>query len=174
MEHARKSDSRSSREAIDKRRAARRFNEVLAAGGRGPALDGRTEKRRKRLLSELADGAAKAGRQALKPIDVLVRVQDLLALGEPLASIKKVRRVPKPVDETEALVDGVRRLHDAYGFSTDVYQFVGVSAAVLARAGVLEAAPKARGVARARAKAEARPGVRAAAGRSQRSRRGAA
>jgi hypothetical protein len=155
VDRATKADSRASRGAIDKRRAARRFNEVLLSGaGSGHGRDGRTEKRRQRLLKELADGKAKGGKQELKPIDVLLRVQALLSLGESVASIKKARRVPRPVAETDDLIDGVRRLHEAYDFAEEVYQFVGISPETLARA--------VKG-----------PGVRAA-GRNRASKRGAA
>src|SRR5271163_2347216 len=86
---------RGSPEAIEKRRAARQFNDVL--GGRGASaqkLDGRTEKRRQRLLKELADGMAR-GRRDLKPLDVLQRVQELMDLGETIGSIRKVAKVRK-------------------------------------------------------------------------------
>ena len=62
---------RGSPEAIEKRRAARQFNDVL--GGRGASaqkLDGRTEKRRQRLLKELEDGVA---RPPKRPLGVLER-----------------------------------------------------------------------------------------------------
>src|SRR5580765_1374967 len=86
---------RGSPEAIEKRKAARIFNDVL--GGRGLAankLDGRTEKRRQRLLRELENGTARGARE-LKPLDILQRVQELLELGEPLSSIRKVSKVRK-------------------------------------------------------------------------------
>src|SRR5947209_16475655 len=92
---ARPSNRRGSPEAIEKRRAARLFNDVL--GGRGAAaqkLDGRTEKRRQRLLKELEDGMARGARE-LKPLDVLQRVQELMDLGEPLSSIRKVAKIRK-------------------------------------------------------------------------------
>src|SRR5260370_22291768 len=66
---------RGSPEAIEKRRVARVFNDIL--GGRGAAahkLDGRTEKRRQRLLKELEAGKARGSRE-LKPLDVLQRVR---------------------------------------------------------------------------------------------------
>ena len=66
-------------------------------GGRGPTghkLDGRTEKRRKRLLRELEAGKARGSRE-LKPLDILQRVQELMDLGEPLSSIRKVTKVRK-------------------------------------------------------------------------------
>ena len=112
--------------AVEKRRAARRFNDLLLGGG--PPGDGRTERRRRRLLEELAEGVAHRGRRALKPIDVLSRVEELLALGEPLASIRAACPPPRPVEVTSELVEGVRRLHQAYGFSADAYRFVGVDA----------------------------------------------
>src|SRR5262245_24440308 len=86
---------RGSPEAVEKRRAARAFNQALRGGGAGaPAVDGRTERRRKRLLKELAAGTAR--RRELKPIDILCRVQELLALGEPLASLRKACPRPRP------------------------------------------------------------------------------
>ncbi|WP_441288119.1 hypothetical protein ACSRUE_39875 [Sorangium sp. KYC3313] len=127
---------RGSPDAVEKRRAARRFNELLLGGG-GRAGDGRTERRRRRLLAELADGVARRGKRALKPIDVLSRVEELLALGEPLASIREAYPPPPPVEVTAELVEGLRHLHRAYGFSADVYRFVGLDAHALRKAGVL-------------------------------------
>jgi hypothetical protein len=122
--------------------------------GRGRAGDGRTERRRKRLLEELARGAARGGKQKLKPIDVLLRIQELLDLGEPLGSIRKACPLPRPVEATAELVDGIRRLHRAYGFPAEAYRFVGLDEATLRRAGVLVASP---GVARAIPPARAVP-----------------
>ncbi|KYG06429.1 hypothetical protein BE21_34830 [Sorangium cellulosum] len=127
---------RGSPDAVEKRRAARRFNELLLGGG-GRAGDGRTERRRRRLLAELAEGVARRGKRALKPIDVLSRVEELLELGEPLASIRKAYPPPPPVEVTAELVEGLRHLHRAYGFSADVYRFVGLDAHALRKAGVL-------------------------------------
>src|SRR5689334_230828 len=100
---------RGSPEAIEKRRAARAFNDLLSGGAR-VVRDGRTEKRRQRLLSELERGTARAGAQPLKPIDVLSRVQALLELGETVAAIKKACKPPRPIESTTALVEHVRRL----------------------------------------------------------------
>src|SRR5690348_13932449 len=86
---------RGSPEAIEKRRAARMFNDVLGGLGTGTGkLDGRTEKRRQRLMKELEAGMARGSRE-LKPLDVLQRVQELMDLGEPLSSIRKVAKVRK-------------------------------------------------------------------------------
>jgi hypothetical protein len=150
---------RGSAEAIEKRRAARLFNDVLG-GGRASAgkLDGRTEKRRQRLLRELelgtqaqvgtaggashsspgsASGSARSPRE-LKPLDVLQRVQQLLDLGEPLASIRKAVKVKKPQPAADGVIDVVERLHKAYSFRPEVYRFVGIGEDVLRSAGVLE------------------------------------
>ncbi len=129
---------RGSPEAIEKRRVARLFNDVLAGSNSALKLDGRTEKRRQRLLKELEDGVARGSRE-LKPIDVLQRVQELLQLGEPLANIRKIARVYKPGIEPEQIVDVVTRLHAAYGFRPEVYRFVGIGDEVLRAAGILSA-----------------------------------
>lgn len=137
---ARAPNRRGSPEAIEKRRVARVFNDIL--GGRGAAahkLDGRTEKRRQRLLKELEAGKARGARE-LKPLDVLQRVQELMDLGEPLASIRKVTKVRKSAVPPEAIVGVVERLHRAYSFRPEVYRFVGIGEEVLREAGVLEAA----------------------------------
>lgn len=140
---------RGSPEAVEKRRAARIFNDVL--GGRGSAghkLDGRTEKRRQRLLKELEAGMARGSRE-LKPLDVLQRVQELMDLGEPLANIRKVAKPRKTALPDDAIVDVVERLQKAYAFRPEVYRFVGIGEDVLRTAGVLgqeeEAAKRGRG-----------------------------
>jgi len=130
---------RASPEAVAKRRAARTFNEVvLGPGARAP--DGRTERRRRRLLEELSAGATRSG-QELKPIEVLLRAQALLDLGETLASILGARTPRSPVPVTDALVDGVRKLHAAYSFAIELYPLVGVGEAALAAAGIAHARP---------------------------------
>ena len=130
---------RGSPEAIEKRRAARQFNDIL--GGRGLSankLDGRTEKRRQRLLRELENGKAR-GTKSLKPLDVLQRVQQLMELGEPLSSIRKVAKVRKSNLPPESMVEVVERLHRAYNFRPETYRFVGIGEEVLRSAGVLVA-----------------------------------
>jgi len=150
----RPANRRGSPEAIEKRRVARVFNDIL--GGRGASshkLDGRTEKRRQRLLKELEAGKARGSRE-LKPLDVLQRVQELMDLGEPLSSIRKVTKIRKSAVAPEAIVGVVERLHRAYSFRPEVYRFVGIGEEVLREAGVLEAARAARtgGKRRARSK----------------------
>lgn len=137
---ARKTPSRrASPEVVEKRRAARAFNEALLGGGAGAALvDGRTERRRRRLLEELSQGTIRGGKRELKPIEVLSRVQELLDLGEPLASIRKACPKPRPVEATPEIVEGIRRIHEAYTFPPAAYHFVGLDTATLRKAGVLD------------------------------------
>lgn len=140
----RPANRRGSPEAIEKRRVARVFNDIL--GGRGASahkLDGRTEKRRQRLLKELEAGKARGSRE-LKPLDVLQRVQELMDLGEPLSSIRKIAKVRKSTVPPEAIVGVVERLHRAYSFRPEVYRFVGIPEEVLREAGVLADASKRR------------------------------
>ncbi len=131
---------RGSPEAIEKRRAARSFNDLLSTlAGNAQALDGRTEKRRQRLLKELADGQTRGARE-LKPLDILLRVQELLELGESVATIRKATRGKKrPKLEGAEVVDAVKKLHKAYGFRPEVYRFVGIDDDVLAVAGIARA-----------------------------------
>lgn len=138
----RASNRRGSPEAIEKRRVARVFNDVL--GGRGAAthkLDGRTEKRRQRLLKELESGRGRGARE-LKPLDVLQHVQELIELGEPLSSIRKVAKARKPAVLSDGLVKLVARFHGAYAFRPETYRFVGIGEEILRAAGVLEDASK--------------------------------
>ncbi len=140
---------RGSPEAIEKRRVARMFNDVLGGGAPASKLDGRTAKRRERLLRELEENRAH-GQRELKPLDVLQRIQELLELGEPLTAIKKVRKIPKPSTSNGDTVELIQRLHQAYNFKPETYRFVGISDEVLSEAGVL-ASERKRGARRPRA-----------------------
>ncbi len=133
---AKPANRRGSPEAIEKRRVARVFNDLLGNGSGPSRLDGRTEKRRQRLLKELEEGKAR-GLRELKPLDVLQRVQELLELGETLSAIRKVTKVKKSAAQPEVVVDLVARLHRAYSFRPEVYRFVGIGEDVLRSAGVL-------------------------------------
>jgi hypothetical protein len=132
---------RASPDVVEKRRAARLFNDALLGEGARPGpVDGRTERRRRRLLQELADGVTQGSKRELKPIDVLSHVQELLELGEPLSSIRKACPRPRPVDPTPEVIEGLRRIHRAYTFPAAAYRFVGLDDEALRRAGVLPAA----------------------------------
>ncbi|MFO0695656.1 MAG: hypothetical protein U0230_18990 [Polyangiales bacterium] len=134
---AKSSGGRGSAEAIQKRRAARHLNTILLGGGSAESkLDGRTEKRRKRLLKELTDG--KSG-QPLKPIDVVSHVDELLGLGETMASIKKAGVKARKTAATPDVVDAVRKAQDAYSFRSEAWKMLGLSLEEL----TAPAAPKA-------------------------------
>jgi hypothetical protein len=125
---------RGSPEAIAKRRAARAFNDLLDPGK--SELDGRTDKRRRRLLSELESGKARGSGKPLKPIDVLSHVAELLALGETLANIRKVCRPRPPLALGARQLEVLARLHRAYGFPAEAYAFLGIGEDALRRAGI--------------------------------------
>lgn len=128
---------RANPEVVEKRRAARQFNDLLlAANGNVREVDGRTEKRRQRLLDELKEGQARASKSPLKPIEILTRVATLFELGMSAAAIRKVCKPPRRVVPTTELVDGVRALHAAYSFPIEAYAFVGVDEEMLEQAGV--------------------------------------
>jgi len=138
-------NKRGSPEAIAKRRSARAFNELLDPSG-ASRLDGRTEQRRRRLLSELESGKTRGSGKPLKPVDVLSHVTELLELGESVTTIRKVCR-PRPAPAADArLIELLGRLHRAYGFPKEAYAFLGIGDETLRRAGVLGARPGRRSV----------------------------
>ncbi len=127
---------RGSPEAIEKRRAARFFNDILGGGVARARLDGRTEKRRQRLLTELEAGTGRGGRE-LKPLDVLQHANELLELGETVSSLRKVAKPRKAHGLGDDVVTAIERLHSAYSFRPEVYRFVGIDDDTLRAAGVL-------------------------------------
>lgn len=124
-------DPRASPEAIRKRRAARKLNDLLSGGAPKDALDGRTQLKRKRLLAELERNTNNRGKP-LKPVEVLQHASDLLALGETMATLRKlVRGAPPIVADRDAVIAMLREVHDAYGFHRDVYELLGLSGDIL-------------------------------------------
>ncbi|HJK96836.1 MAG TPA: hypothetical protein RMF84_06420 [Polyangiaceae bacterium LLY-WYZ-14_1] len=116
---------RGSKEAIEKRRVARQLNALLAGGpGASAKVDGRTEKRRRRLIGELKDGR---GGQPLKPIDFLSHIDELLELGETLASIKKQGVKPRKTDLTADVEENVARTQHAYAFRPSAWKMLGLN-----------------------------------------------
>jgi hypothetical protein len=117
---------RGSTEAIEKRRVARQLNALFSAGnGERGKLDGRTEKRRLRLLKELKEG--RRG-QPLKPIEVVSHADELLSLGETLGSIRKngVRTAKLDPGITSDQLEAVQRTQAAYGFRPEVWRLLGI------------------------------------------------
>jgi hypothetical protein len=122
---ARKSSGgRGSPEAIEKRRAARQLNALLTGGTKsGDKLDGRTENRRRRLIKELKEG--RRG-QPLKPIDFVSHVNELLDMGETVASLKKQGVKPRRTEETPEIMDVVRHTQQAYNFRPEAWRMLGL------------------------------------------------
>ena len=112
---------RGSPEAVEKRRSARALNALFSQASGG--LDGRTERRRKRLLGELKDG--RSG-EPLSAIDVLTHADELLSLGETMASIKKHGVKPRAVRPEPHLLDAARRAQRAYGLPDEVFELLGL------------------------------------------------
>lgn len=140
-------------EAIAKRRAARALNRLFSEAGAGPEqLDGRTLKRKRRLVKDLTEGK---GGQPLKALEVLTRAHELLSLGETLVSLRKLKpKLPPmpPLDETTTAI--VLDTQANYGFDARAWKLIGVSlerlGAPAAAAGEAEAPARPR---RARKKA---------------------
>jgi hypothetical protein len=125
---------RGSKEAIEKRRAARQLNAVLANGSKASnQLDGRTENRRRRLITELKEG--RRG-QPLKPIDYLSHVNELLGLGETLSSLKKQGVKPRKSDLSEPALAVVRQTQAAYDFYPEAWRMLGVPTSTFKRSAV--------------------------------------
>jgi hypothetical protein len=110
-------------EAVEKRRTARELNTLLG-GASDKKLDGRTEKRRKRLVKEL-----KTGRRGtpLKPIEVVSHVDELLEIGETLSSLRKQGVKARKTEASPEVLDAVKRTQKAYGFRPEAWKMLGVT-----------------------------------------------
>lgn len=122
-----KGGGRGSPEAIAKRRAARTLNSLFGERRSvGARIDGRTEKRRRRLLAELRDGR---GGQPLKAIEVLTHTNELLAMGETLSSIRKAGAKPLEVELDDSDMEIVRQTQQEYQFRPEAWTMLGVEIA---------------------------------------------
>jgi len=116
---------RGSPEAIEKRRVARQLN-ALISGTKSDAsakLDGRSARKRDRIFGDLKE-------KNLKPIEVLTRVSDLMAMGETAASIKKAGVRPLNTAfsaNTEEARASVMSVQKAYNFPPTAWKFIGVT-----------------------------------------------
>ena len=118
------SGGRGSAEAIEKRKVARHLNSLLTDGVRDARLDGRTEKRRQRLITELKEG--RRGKP-LKPIDFLQSVHDLLEIGETIASLKKQGVKARKTELNDEVMETVERTQAAYNFRPEAWKLLGVT-----------------------------------------------
>lgn len=118
------SGGRGSAEAIEKRRVARQLNALLTnATGKKTKLDGRTEKRRQRLIKELKSGK---GGKPLKPHDILQNTHELLEIGETLASLRKQGVKPKRIDTNEEILEVIKRHASAFQFRPEAWRMLGL------------------------------------------------
>ena len=116
---------RGSAEAIEKRRVARQLNSILSGGSkRGAKTDGRTEKRRLRLLEELREGR---NGKALKPIDVVSHINELLELGETVSSLRKQGVKAMRLDSTPEVLEIVHKTQSAYNFRAEAWKMLGIN-----------------------------------------------
>lgn len=113
---------RGSPEAVQKRRTARQLNTLLT-GGPVVGVDRRTERRRRRLLEELAKGR---GGEALKPITVLTHADELLAIDTPLAEVRKAAGKKYKATVTDEILEVAARAQAAYGFDLRVWPLLGI------------------------------------------------
>ncbi len=118
------SSRRGSPEAIAKRKAARALNRLFEEGGSTGNLDGRTLKRKRRLMRELKEG--KQGKP-LKALEVLAHVTELLTLGETLTSLRRLKPKlpPTPTISEESLAIYVEAQKN-YGFDPKAWKLLGV------------------------------------------------
>ncbi len=126
---------RGSIEAIEKRRAARQLNALLTGGPRDNKIDGRTEKRRRRLIKELKDG--RSG-EALSPIEFVSHIHELMELGETTASLRKQGVKPRKVEQTSEVTDVANKAQEAYQFRPEAWKMLGIR---LSESGVIEKKP---------------------------------
>ncbi len=119
-----KKTRRGSPEAIAKRRAARSLNRIFDQGATASAMDGRTLKRKKRLLKELQEGK---GGETLKAHEVLGHVTELMTLGENLTSIRKLKpRLPPTPPLSGEFLDVVRDTQRSYNYDPRAWKVLGI------------------------------------------------
>lgn len=120
-----KETRRGSPEAIAKRRAARALNSIF---DKGPAadsgLDGRTLKRKRRLLKELKEGK---GGEPIKAHQVLSHATELFGMGETLTTLRKMKPLvpPTPTLDPET-VGAILDTQASYGFHPAAWKLLGV------------------------------------------------
>ena len=115
---------RGSPEAISKRRVARALNRLFEEGGATGNLDGRTLKRKKRLIHELKEGR---GGKPLKALEVLAHATELLSLGETLTSLRKLKpKLPPTPSVNEESAGIYAETQKNYGFDPKAWKILGI------------------------------------------------
>lgn len=119
-----KKTKRGSPEAIAKRRAARALNKLFDEGGTTGPHDGRTLKRKKRLMDELKKGR---NGKPLKAHEALSHASELLRLGETLTSLRKLKPLLPPTPQLDDATTGVVKATQAsYEFDPRAWRLLGV------------------------------------------------
>ncbi len=135
---------RGSPEAIAKRRVARALNRLFEESGATESLDGRTLKRKQRLMRELKEG--KRG-MPLKALEVLAHANELLGLGETLTTLRKLKpKLPHTPAINEDTAGVYLETQKNYGFDPKAWKVLGIDLDKLA--GGAPAAKPARRTAR--------------------------
>lgn len=115
---------RGSPEAIAKRRVARALNKLFEESGATGNLDGRTLKRKQRLMRELKEG--KRGKP-LKALEVLTHANELLTLGETLTSLRKLKpKLPATPPLTSESAEVYAETQRNYGFDPKAWKVLGI------------------------------------------------
>lgn len=92
-------------------------------------MDGRTLKRKKRLLRELKEGQ---NGKPLKALDVLQHTNELLRLGESISSLRKLKPMtPAPPPMTDEVVATIRETQASYAFDPRAWKVLGVDPSIL-------------------------------------------
>lgn len=124
MAGVKKATRRGSPEAIAKRRAARALNRLFMQGAAVSAMDGRTLKRKRRLMKELAEGR---GGAPIKAHEVLSHATELLAMGETLGNIRALKPLlPPAIPMTEENLTVIRQTQESYGFDSRAWKLLGI------------------------------------------------
>ena len=143
-------------DAGTKRSIARRFNDALA--GQGPTAaakttDKRTLRRLERYRTELKKGA-KGKNAQLTPLDIAMRVDELLKNGDTISALRKLTS-PRGADyDREAMTMILKEMHPVYGYVPAAYRFAGVDDETMLAAGIIDKMPKKRGPKKGSAKAK--------------------
>ncbi|HEY8428656.1 MAG TPA: hypothetical protein VIL20_09790 [Sandaracinaceae bacterium] len=124
MAPTKKETRRGSPEAIAKRRSARKLNTLFERGVQIASIDGRTLKRKNRMLKELKEGR---GGVPLKAQQVLAYATELFEMGENLGTIRALKPLlPERPPLTPEVVEAMRATQEAYNFSPRAWRLLGV------------------------------------------------
>lgn len=132
---------RGSKEAVDKRRAARELNALFESAERTALRDGRVERRRQRLLRELKEGR---GGSPLSPIDTVTHVDELLRMGETFRTLRQHGVRPRRAVLSAQAEAAVRRAQAAYAFDPRAWRILGLHPETVAADGQNKAQPRRR------------------------------